>query len=410
MNLLPVNINSIVIGQPLPCALRDESGVLLANKGFLVTNRQDLEVMVGRRIQVYIDFDQSVNFRRAYVSKLNNLVLEDRSLGQIADVRMSPYKNNKDNETDISDEPDWLDLQAQAHAMLRDVNGETFLPRLEKLRSELERHTQRNPDGTLFALIHLGSVEVRQYSATHAMLVTVMCSLAAQEVLKWPPAEIQSMANASLTMNIGMTDLQDRLTMQKEPPSAEQMRLIETHAPRSVDLLQQMGVSDEPWLEAVLNHRTTKPGPLAERSAGKRMARLIQRADMFAARLSPRASRIPTLPATAMQACYFDENREIDASGAALIKAVGIYSPGTFVRLVNNEMAVVVKRGLNTTMPKVAVLINRQGLPTGEPIIRDTSQQEFRITASVQHRDIKVKMNMDRLLAMTKQASSDRPW
>jgi hypothetical protein len=140
------------------------------------------------------------------------------------------------------------------------------------------------------------------------------------------------------------------------------------------------------------------------------MARLIQRADMFAAKLSPRASRIPDSPASAMQSCYFDEVRQIDEAGAALIKAVGIYSPGTFVRLATNEIAVVIKRGLNTTMPKVAVLINRQGMPTGEPILRETSQAEFRIVASVPHRDVKVSYNLDRLLALTKTAAADRPW
>ena len=48
---------------------------------------------------------------------------------------------------------------------------------------------------------------------------------------------------------------------------------------------------------------------------------------MFAARLAPRASRVPEPPAAAMQACYFDENRQIDPAGAALIKTVGTYSP-----------------------------------------------------------------------------------
>ncbi|MDD2926833.1 MAG: phosphohydrolase, partial [Rhodoferax sp.] len=188
MNLVPVNIDAIVIGQPLPCALRDESGVLLANKGYMVGSRQDLEIMVGKRSQIYIDFNQSDNFRRAYVNRLNNLVLEDRALGQIADVQISPYdgKQTPAAEAEVSDEPDWLDLQTQAHAMLRDTRSNTFLPRLARLQAELDRHGLRNPDGTLFALIHLAGSEVRQYSATHAMLVSVMCCIAARDVLKWP--------------------------------------------------------------------------------------------------------------------------------------------------------------------------------------------------------------------------------
>ncbi|MBK9442345.1 MAG: hypothetical protein IPN53_14020 [Comamonadaceae bacterium] len=410
MNLLPVNIEAIIIGHPLPCALRDESGILLASQGFMVHSRQDLESMVGRRSQIYIDADQSDNFRRGYVNRLNNLVLEDRALGQIAEVQISPYDAKKSVVAEVSDEPDWLDLQSQSHAMLRDTHGDTFLPRLQRLQNDLERFTLRNPDGTLFALIHLAGSEMQRYSATHALLVCVICSLAARDVLKWPAAQLSAMCSAALTMNIGMTELQDRLALQKSPPTPEQVKRIEVHAAKSVDLLQEMGVTNALWLEAVISHRVNAPGPLAGRSDGQRIGRLIQRADMFAARMSPRASRPSEAPSTAMQSCYFDENRQIDEAGAAIIKAVGIYSPGTFVRLSTNEIAVVIKRGLNTTMPRVAVLINRQGMVTGEPILRDTSQAEFRILASVPHRDVRVNHNLDRLLALTRQTTSERPW
>ncbi len=410
MNLLPVNIEAIIIGHPLPCALRDENGILLASQGFMVHSRQDLESMVGRRSQIYIDADQSDNFRRGYVNRLNNLVLEDRALGQIAEVQVSPYDAKKSVVAEVSDEPDWLDLQSQSHAMLRDTHGDTFLPRLQRLQNDLDRFILRNPDGTLFALIHLAGNEMQKYSATHAMLVCVICSLAARDVLKWPAAQLSAMCSAALTMNIGMTELQDRLALQKSPPTPEQVKRIEVHAAKSVDLLQEMGVTNALWLEAVISHRVNAPGPLAGRSDGQRIGRLIQRADMFAARMSPRASRPSEAPSAAMQSCYFDENRQIDEAGAAIIKAVGIYSPGTFVRLSTNEIAVVIKRGLNTTMPRVAVLINRQGMVTGEPILRDTSQAEFRIQASVPHRDVKVNHNLDRLLALTRQTTSERPW
>jgi HD-GYP domain-containing protein (c-di-GMP phosphodiesterase class II) len=411
MKLVPVSIDAILIGQALPCALRDENGILLASQGFLVDSRQSLESMVGRRSQLYIDYDQSDNFRRGYVNRINNLVLEDRSLGQIAEVQISPYDARRTAEVeDVNDEPDWLALQAQTHAMLRDQQTDTFLPRLEKLQNELDHHTRRNPDGTLFALIYLAGSELRLYSATHAMLVNVICSLGAREVLKWPPAHLKALSSAALTMNISMTELQDRLASQKEAPSAAQLQRIDNHAPRSVDQLQQMGVSEPLWLEAVLNHRAKVPGALAQRSDGQRLARLLQRADMFAARLSPRISRGPETPGSAMQSCYFDENREIDEAGAALIKAVGVYSPGTYVRLNSQEIAVVVKRGANTTMPKVAVLINRQGMPTGEPMLRDTSLADYRIVASLPFREVKVKPPLDRLLAMTRQVNSDRPW
>jgi len=402
MNLVTINVDSILIGQPLPFSLRDASGALLAHKGYWVTSRNALDRMIGQREQLFIDLTESESQRRAYVGKLHKLVRDERPLGQIADLRMTTSDLDRQRERDDDAEPDWLALQQQTSTMLRDTNPISFGERLDKLQTQLGQHAQRNPDGTLFALIFLSSSELRMYSATHAMLVFVMCSMAAREVLKWSAALQATLGHAALTMNIGMTDLQNQLTLQKEAPNPEQRREIDQHATASVDLLKQLGVTDANWLEAVLHHHTKIPGPLNDRTEGQRMARLIQRADMFAARLSPRAARTPAMPATALQASYFDENRQIDQAGAALIKAVGIYSPGSFVRLANGEIAAVIQRGAETTTPRVVILANRDGLPTVETVVRDTSQREFRIILSVAHREVKVKINLERLLLLTK--------
>jgi HD-GYP domain-containing protein (c-di-GMP phosphodiesterase class II) len=242
------------------------------------------------------------------------------------------------------------------------------------------------------------------------MLVSVMCGLAAREVLNWPPEVEAVLCKAALTMNLGMTDLQDRLALQMDTPSAQQRAVIDAHAARSAEILESMGITDALWLQAVQEHHSQAPGPLRTKTPAQRLARLIQRADMFAARLAPRAARSPTTPAAAMQACYFDENREVDEAGAALIKAVGIYQPGSFVRLATEEIAIVIKRGKNTTTPRVAVLVNRTGIPTVEPTIRDTGLKDYRIVASVPHREVKVQVNLERLLPLTMSPTSERPW
>ena len=410
MNLVTVNVDTIRIGQPISFSLWDSSGILIAPKGYVIRNQADLDQVLVQREHLFMDVAESESHHRAYVGKLRTMVAEERALGQIADSQFSSFELESTHDTSISDEPDWLDLQAQTHAMLRDSNRDTFCPRLDKLQAQLNRHARTNPNGTLFALIYLSSNELRMYSATHAMLVSVMCSLAAREVLKWPPELEASLCKAALTMNVGMTELQDRLALQKEPPNPDQLRQIEQHSTRGLSILMQRGVTDPLWLEAVVDHHTKTPGPLATRTEAQRMARLIQRADMFAARLSPRSNRPSESPASAMQAIYFNEERAVDEAGAALIKATGIYSPGSFVRLATNEIAVVIKRGGNTTTPRVAVLINRAGMPTGELIVRDTSRPEFKILGGVLHREVKVQLNLERLLALTKLPTSERNW
>ena len=50
-----------------------------------------------------------------------------------------------------------------------------------------------------------------------------------------------------------------------------------------------MGVGDHDWLATVRDHHRQAPGRLADRTRPQRLARLIQRADMFAARFVRRA-------------------------------------------------------------------------------------------------------------------------
>jgi HD-GYP domain-containing protein (c-di-GMP phosphodiesterase class II) len=409
MHLVPVSVESIRINQPLPFPLVDKNGLLLAKRSFIIDSREDLAAMEQRGDGLYIDVADSEAHHKAYIGRLHGLVRDGKSLGEIANAKITgDLLENRHVQDD--EHPDWLDLQVQADAILRDAHATQFIERLERLSNKLDKFSRRNPDGTLFALVHLSATEVRMYSATHAMLVSVMCGMAAREVLKWSPEQVHQLCNAALTMNLGMTALQDQLTKQTDAPTDLQRKVIDNHAARSEDILTELGVADSNWLEAVREHHTQIPGPLETRTTAQQIARLIQRADMFAARLSPRAGRLPISPAAAMQACYFDENRQVDETGAALIKAVGIYQPGSFVRLATDEVAIVVKRGFNTSTPRVAVLVSRSGMPTMEPTIRDTSTRDYRVVASVSHKDVKVKLNLERLLPLTATPASDRPW
>ena len=383
--------------------LRDEKGQLLAKQGYVFEKREDLHDWEKRGISFFVDEEESELHNRAFIGKLIHMVHRGSAIGEIANTRISKVLplNAPEDEPDETGPPDWLDLQVQANALLRDVESPLFLAKLMRLNRRLMRLSASTPDSCLFALFHLSASEIKLYSATHSMLVSVMCVLAAREVLNWPEDEQRQIGLAALTMNIGMTELQDQLATQIPPLQPDQKEAVTRHAANAAALLKAAGVNETVWLDAVRHHHGVRPGPMADRTPAQRMARLIQRADIYSARLSPRASRLPMSPAAAMQASYFDEHKQVDEAGAALIKAIGIYSPGSFVKLHTQEVAAVVRRGLNTTTPKVAVLINREGMPTVEPVLRDTSNRDYRIVASVPHRDVKLQINLERMLTLT---------
>ncbi len=343
MKLIALDIDSIQLGQPLPFVLRGADGKLLAQRGYVIRNRQELDVLLARGLRLCLDTEESGDSHRAYLAQMQQMLLSQASLGQIASMKMSAAQEAAGRAD--AGAADWAALQSRASQLLRTPGDGEFAQRLLTLHDELQRHCQDSPDATLLALIYLTGQETRMYSATHAMLVASVCMLVARETLRWSERQVARLGQAALSMNVAMTTLQDQLALQTDPLTAEQVDAIQDHAEHSEALLRRMGMVDPVWLEAVRHHHARTPGPLASRSEGQQMARLIQRADVFGARIAPRATRAPMVATAAMQASYYDEQRQVDEAGAALVKTLGVYPPGTFVRLATQEVAVVLRRG-----------------------------------------------------------------
>ena len=409
MKRISIELEDIKIGQPLPYSLWDEAGFLVAERSFVVRSSKELKALLGQRDKLLVDQLDFERHHRAYVKKLHDMVHDNRVIREIAGTRVADVKPQFDGTTQNSSEADWLDLMERAHTLLYGSQPQNFLVRLETLQVNLSHLTRQNPDGTLMGLVSLSGKAHDRYSVNHAMLVSVMCGIAARDVLKWPALQETVLCHAALTMNIGMSVQQDRMAQQKEPLNPKQRELVREHPSHSAALLRQLGVTNRDLLEAVLDHHAKAPGPLAARSLGQRMARLIQRADIFAAAISPRASRSAAATGIAMKAAYFDENQAVDEAGAALVKAVGVYPPGSFVRLASQEVAIVVRRGRVTSAPRVAVVLNREGLPNNELTLRDTSLADWRVTAGLPSASVKVSVSLARLIPLTRPPASNFP-
>lgn len=399
MNLVELNVETIPFGQPIPFALRGVGGSLLANKGFVIRSAEDLRVLLARGQSLFVDTDESGDSYRAFLGQLQSMLLSDKPLGQIATMTLETAAVSVDLLSD-SGHPPWHEWQMSLTSLLRNPNPVDFLPRFEGLFTGLSQYTQKFTDAAVLALMQMSAEETRYYSATHAMLAAVVCMTAARETLRWPENRVLPLGRAALSMNIGMSQLQDELAQQSAPLSAAQAQEIDQHADRSVAILREMGVKDPLWLEAIKSHHHRAPGKLSEKTLSQQMARLIQRADIFGARIAPRVNRSPMSVTSAMQASYYDETKAMDEAGAALVKALGIYPPGAWVKLASEEIGVVIRRGNSAAAPRVAVILNRSGMPTGEPIPRDTAQPAWKIVSPVAHKDVRVRLPLEKILAL----------
>jgi hypothetical protein len=226
-----------------------------------------------------------------------------------------------------------------------------------------------NPEVAAACILH--NQRGAAYAVRHCIDTTVIAQIVARAV-KRPAAEILSMSLAALTMNVALLRLQDERAL-----SDAEKALVRSHPERGVAMLRQAGVTDPVWLDCVLSHHENEDGSGYPRAlVGDSIAfpaKLIALADRYCARVSDRPYRKPMLPNAALRDILLDARHALDAQlGAVLIRELGIYPVGTFVRLLNGEVGVVSRRGLNSTTPYVQTFIGPRGAPLDVFLQRDT--------------------------------------
>lgn len=294
----------------------------------------------------------------------------------------------------------WSGVALRAGAMLRDPASPEIEARIQRLDSQLCELVLDEPDGSLLWLVQHNTSEPQNYSVLHALLVAVVCDLAAGFAGIVSAETRASMRQAALTMNLCITRLQDELVQQQSPLAPEQREAIEGHGARAAASLRESGISDALWLDAVTHHHDAPSGALAGLPPAMQLARLIQQADIFAARLSPRRVRSALAANDAARGVYFDERKAPDEAGAAVIKAVGVYVPGSFVRLRNGDVAVVVQRGELASQPLVASVATAQGMPFSHPQRRDARLPEHAVVTGLPPHEMRVRVALAPLLRL----------
>lgn len=222
------------------------------------------------------------------------------------------------------------------------------------------------------------------YTIQHSIHTAILCDLAAKH-LGWQDDARRSLVGAALTMNISLGFLQDELQKQKEVLTSEQQTLLKEHPIKSATLLENIGITETLWLNLIRTHHEQADGSGYPKGLNKSQlpkgAQILQLADMYGAKISGRKYRDAVLPTDAAR--YFFSIKEKNEYGILLdvfLKIIGLYPPGSIVRLRNDEIAMVVKRGSKIDKPMVRSLTNKDGQRLGSPATRNTTQPLFSIT------------------------------
>lgn len=384
----------------MPFGIRDASGRLLLGAGNVLGSQASLDEIVKQPL--FADEVESADWNRRLAAAMDQMLRQGASLKDVAAARPEAQGRERPEATALSLAEQWLELIGQLDATLRDVRaGNDWRTRLFSVHVRARQLMAKRPDGSLYYLVFEAGHSTVKYSSSHALLTMLICEQAAP-LLGWTQAWVDSVGRAALTMNVAMVRLQDQLASSQLAVSAVMRAEIVGHAQVGADLLQQAGLND-PLCQATvaLHHDASQEAkPLAGLAPEWQLARLLRRVDIFTAKLSRRATRAPMSPVQAAREACMGANGVPDEVGGALLRAVGLYPPGSFVELASGEIGIVVARGRRANLPYVASLVSAAGNPLGEPALRDTVDQRFSVKGAVASAKVKVRPPHERLLAL----------
>ncbi len=287
----------------------------------------------------------------------------------------------------------WADLEAGLSVLLSvpsQVHG--FAAKIAQYDRWMRELLAQDTDLALYLLFQLAATSSAGYSASHALVCAVLCDVTASE-LQLPAAARSHLVRAAMTMNLSITQLQDELATQTGRLTAEQQAALHQHGVRSAALLHKHGVTAPQWLDIVARHHDAETGSMAAATSpasSETLAQLLQLIDRYGAMISPRASRAGRDVDESLRALTAGADPTRERLGRALVRTIGMYPPGTFVRLVDGATAVVLRRGSDPQLPILAVLTDLAGRPLPQAKLH---RDAVRIRSAVAAHTVNMRLN-----------------
>jgi HD-GYP domain-containing protein (c-di-GMP phosphodiesterase class II) len=367
----------VQFGMPSPLEVRDAEGHLLLARGAVIENDEQLASLLAHGAMV------DAGEAKAVLAALNG-------------GRSEPVEARPTSLFGLWDQLRWR-LERIVKGIGDDAN---FASRLDELAQHLVLLTEKDADIGIFLSVRQDTRKLSGYGLSHAVFSGMLCFLMAHR-MGWPRERCLRLVKAALTMNMSVFELQGRLAAQGVPMLAEQRAVLHEHPLESVRMLREAGIADEEWLAAVEQHHEWSDGKGYPRGLTEisEMARALKYADVFIAKISPRAIRPPLSVQEAARQLF-----KLDGGGAmamAIIKEFGIYPPGELVKLKTGELAVVTRRTASANTPIASSITDRTGVPVLNIVRRDTSRPEHAITGLVADKSLLERVPPERLYGLS---------
>ncbi|MFA5171950.1 MAG: HD domain-containing phosphohydrolase [Sulfuriferula sp.] len=235
-------------------------------------------------------------------------------------------------------------------------------------------------------LIHAMGNQLGEDIYFHSLNVTVL-SLMLAKSLGFSSADMQDLGMAAMLHDIGKNDIPHKILAKTDPLTKAEQTIVEQHCEIGVAVAKKAGLSN-PALLAILQHHEYVDGSGYPRQLkGDKLspvARVLSIVNTYDNLCNPGHGLTGLTPAEALSRMFAKRRTQFDDDMLkAFIKGLGVYPPGSIVRLSNDFVGLVLC--VNTTSPmKPDVLIYDVDTPKNEAVILHLADEpDIKITKSI---------------------------
>lgn len=354
--LRPIQLDPALIGQPLPCDLFSETGVLLAGAGMPLVDEAHFQKLAARQL-----------YRQAAPGAASI-----EPLRRLSDIARHTNTLFAGPEEGLSEEE--LRLLARAFLALFRIDPNACLgyPRLTPIAPPALSHS------------------------LHVLFISILLA----DQMEFSEAQTESLAAAALTMNMADPTLQDRYYSGLS--NAADLPRLQAHPTAAAAMLARAGVTDTDWLDNVRQHHENLDGsgyPANLNGSGICLAaRILHVAEVYCSKINARYYRPPKSSRLAFKELFGTERHHIDTQIASLLlRRIGMFPPGTLVRLANRESACITRLGRNGQIRFAVSFLDARGRPLESPRERDLSSRIYAVRNLINVEPLWPKINWSQL-------------
>lgn len=221
----------------------------------------------------------------------------------------------------------------------------------------------------------------------HSLNVSVLAMMLAHE-MKCTEAQIKSVGMAGLFHDLGKVNVPDNIVNKTTPLTKPEQNFFELHTQYGVDVGQKAGMP-KIVLEVMAGHHEFLDGsgyPLKLKGDAIRMpTRIVTIANVYDNLCNHVDPNQSLTPHEALSSMYAHRRAQFDPTAmATLVKSLGVYPPGTLVRLSNEAIGLVMNVNVGKPL-RPRIMVYDEEIPKEEAIILDLAveNQDLGISASI---------------------------